>query len=213
MESKKTTRGQLERRIKNAVVFVPKDKDTKSIFFSDKGLRVTVTSDYAVIETGYHRHVFNNFTSIGVSRPYLYSKRLVEIAEENGCESSFTRLLSVLKDKEDKSEFNIVTYIEWWLFNIFQPLYGIGEGETEAFLVYEDYIHNISRTSMLLSEKNEDVTNRQFIDILTKNMKEFTENMEERVVLAKKTDDELISENIRAIQEQEIEETYNGSEN
>ena len=59
-EQKKETKAQLERRIKQAVVFVEKDKDTKSVFFSDKGLRLTVTNDTAVVETGYHRHLFTH---------------------------------------------------------------------------------------------------------------------------------------------------------
>ena len=42
-EQKKMTRGDLERRMNSAVVLIPKTKDTKSIWFDDKGLRLTVT--------------------------------------------------------------------------------------------------------------------------------------------------------------------------
>lgn len=206
MEQKKETRATIERKIKNAIVFVPKDKDTQSIFFDDKGLRLTVTSDTCVIETGFHRHVFNNWTASGVSRPYLYTKRLVEIALENDCKTkqgySYAKLLEVLKAKEDKTDYNIVTYVDWWIFNCFQPLYSIGETEAESFLVYESYIHNIARNAILLSEKTEDITNKQFVDGVIKNMQEFTNGMEERVIFPKKTDKEVVQENIEAVQEQ-----------
>lgn len=208
-QKKKLTNAQLQKRIENAVVFVPKTKDTISIFFSDKGVRLVADSDGCVIETNYHRHVYSNITSSGVSRPYLYTKRIIEIANGNldaiKTESgySYQRLIDVLKEKEDKSEYNIVVYYEWFLFNIFQPLYGIGETEVESFLVYEDYLHNIARNAILLSEKTEDMTNKQFIQTILESIKHFTEDLEESVLFPKKTDEQVMQEEIVAIQEQE----------
>jgi hypothetical protein len=208
-QKKKPTNAQLQKRIENAIVFVPKTKDTISIFFSDKGVRLVADNDGCVIETNYHRHVYSNITAAGVSRPYLYTKRVIEIANDNldsiKTESgySYQRLIDVLKEKEDKSEYNIVVYYEWFLFNIFQPLYGIGETEIESFLVYEDYIHNIARNTILLSEKTEDMTNKQFVQKVFDNMKEFTDNLEENILFPKKTDEQVMQEEIEAIQEQE----------
>ena len=210
-EQKKETKAQLERRIKQAVVFVEKDKDTKSVFFSDKGLRLTVTSDTAVVETGYHRHLFSHITNTGISRPYLYISRLVDIALDNDCLTenglSFFKLLATLKDKTEQAEYNIATFVDWWLFNIFQPLFLIGESEVESFLVYEDYLHNIARNSIVLSEKTDDVTNKSFINRIGELMQEFTANMNERTLFEKKTDEQVMQENINAIQEQELEST------
>lgn len=208
-QKKKLTNAQLQKRIENAVVFVPKTKDTVSIFFSDKGIRLVADNDGCVIETNYHRHVYSNITSTGVSRPYLYTKRVIEITQnkleaiktESGY--SYQRLIDVLKEKEDKSEYNIVVYYEWFLFNIFQPLYGIGETEIESFLVYEDYLHNIARNAILLSEKTEDITNKQFIQKVIDNIKELTDNLEEHVLFPKKTDEQVMQEEVAAIQEQE----------
>jgi hypothetical protein len=208
-QKKKPTNAQLQKRIENAIVFVPKTKDTISIFFSDKGVRLVADNDGCVIETNYHRHVYSNITAAGVSRPYLYTKRVIEIANENleaiKTESgySYQRMLEVLNAKDDKSEYNIVTFFSWFLFNIFQPLYGIGETEIESFLVYEDYIHNIARNTILLSEKTEDMTNKQFIQKVFDNMKEFTDNLEENILFPKKTDEQVMQEEIGAIQEQE----------
>ena len=216
-QKKKLTNAQLQKRLENAIVFVPKTKDTISIFFSDKGVRLVADNDGCVIETNYHRHVYSNITSAGVSRPYLYTKRVIEIAsDKNTLEEitvkdkndnfvgySFQRLLDVLKEKEDKSEYNIVVYYQWFLFNIFQPLYGIGETEIESFLVYEDYLHNIARNAILLSEKTEDMTNKQFIQTILESIKHFTEDLEERILFPKKTDEQVMKEEIEAIQEQE----------
>ena len=210
MEQKKETRAQIERKIKNAIVFVPKDKETQSIFFSDKGLRLTVTEDTAVIETNYHRHVFSNYTSFGLSRPYVYTKQVVDMALNYDCKTedgySYQKLARTLEEKENKTEYNIFWYVDKWLFNIFQPLYSIGESEVESFLVYESYVHNLARNNIILSEKTDDMTNKEFINRVCDTIKELTSVLEESVILHKKTDEELVQENIEAIQEQEQNE-------
>ena len=204
MEQKKPTNAQLQKRIANALIHIDRTKNTKSIYWSDKGCRLTADDDYAIIAFGFSQTVYNSFTSAGISRPYLYTKRIIEIANENLKEIeadggySYQRLLDVLKEKEDKSEYNIVTYFSWFLQNLFSPQFGIAEDDVSSFLVYEDYIHNIAKNSILLSERNEDLTNKQFIDKMVANIKEFTDNLEETVLLHKKSDDELMKENMEA---------------
>ena len=213
MEQKKPTNAQLQRRIANAVVHIDKDKSYQSVYMSDKGLRLETTDEYCVISTGFHRHIFDAFNSAqGISRPYLYTKRVIEIANENLKDIevdggySFQRLLEVLKAKEDKSEYNIVTYVSWWLEIIFAPLYSIDESEAGSFLVYEAYLHNIARQSVLLSEKKEDMTNKQFFDEVIKNMQDFIEGVDERVIFHKMSDEEMAQANIEALTQNEQEQ-------
>ena len=212
MEQKKETKATIERKIKNAIVFVPKTKGTESVFFSNKGLRLTVNEDYAIIETGFHRHVFNNITSAGVSRPWLYTKRVIEIANENidaiKTESgySFQKLLDVLKAKEDKSEYNIVTYYEWWCSVIFDGLYSISENEVSSWLVYFKYINIIATNSILLEEHKEDVTNKQFVEQFISRIKEFTDGVDERVLFHALSDEERVKQEIDAIAQTEQEQ-------
>ena len=216
MEKKKPTNAQLERLIKNAIVLVPKNKTTKSVFFSDKGLRVTVSDEYAVIATGFHRHVFDAFTSSGVSRPHLYAQRLVEIALENDCKTengySLYKLVEVLKAKEDKAEYHIVTYIDWWLMTIFSPLYNIGESEMSSWLVYFKYLQAIAVNSIVLEEHNEDLTNKGFTEKFMAIIKELTEGVDEHVILKAKTDEEIMRENLEAMQEEEVEQNMQEEE-
>ena len=213
-QEKAKTKKELERRIENAIVIVPKTKNTKSVYFDDKGLRLTITDDYAVIETGFHCHVFNQITSVGISRPYLYTKRVIDIALDNDCfvkdgtsvSRSYEKLLEMLNEEEDKTDYNIAVYYSWFVFNCFQPLYSIGESEVESFLVYEMYLHNIARQAVLLSEKKEDMTNKQFFNEVIKNMQDFIEGVDESVIFHKMTDEEMAQANISAIQEQEQEQ-------
>ena len=210
----KPTNAQLLRRIQKSPLHLDFTKNTVSVYFSDKGLRLTVddTEGYALIATGYHTHYFQNWTSQGISRPYLYTKRIIEIANEhleeiktdNGY--SFQRLLEVLKAKDDKSEYNIVTYYEWWCSVIFDGLYSISEDEVGSWLVYFKYINILATNSILLEEHKEDVTNKQFVEQFISRIKEFTDGLEESVLLHKKTDEELMKENMEAVQEQEQEQ-------
>lgn len=217
MEQKKPTNAQLTRRIERAIMHIDRTKDTQEIYFSDKGLRLIVNEDFAIIETVHHRHVFANYTANGVSRPYLYTKRLVEMALANDCVTpkghSFSQLADVLKAKEDKTEYNIFWYIDKWLFNIFQPLYSIGESESESFLVYESFLHNLARNEIMLSERTEDITNKQFIDKICEHIKDYTKELDERVLFPKKTDEERMKENIEATQELEANEQIANSTN
>lgn len=206
---KRPTNGQLQKRLERAVLHLDRTKNTQSIYWSDKGCRLTADNDYAIIAFGYSQTVFNNYNMSGVSRPWLYVKRIIEIANENDAsiktESgySYQRLLEVLKEKEDKSQYNICVYFEWYLMCLYSPQFSIGETEIESFLVYEDYLHNIARNAILLSEKTEDMTNKQFIQKVIDNIKEFTNELEERVLFPKKTDEQVMQEEIGAIQEQE----------
>ena len=108
-QQKKPTKGDLEKKMRSAVVFVPKDRETISVYFDDKGLRLTVTEDFAIIATGAHQHVFRSITVAGVSRPYLYTQRFVEIAlandstwkDENGqVRRSYSKLFEIIKNKD-----------------------------------------------------------------------------------------------------------------
>ena len=208
MESKKETNGQLQRKIRNSLVFVPKDKYYKSCFFEDKMLRLETTEDNCIITTGYHKHVFEAFNPNqgGYSRPYLYTKRIIDIVDENDCKTdtgtiTYERMLDVLKQKEKKNDYNVAMYYSWWLFNIFQPLYQIGESTIDTFLTYEAYLHNIARSTIILGEKGNDITNIQFIKTITEKERSFVNDTDEYVVFKKITDDEMKKQEFKAIQE------------
>ena len=216
MEQKKPTKAELERRLKNAIVLVPKTKDTDEIYFADKGLRLIVTQDHTVIETGFHRHVFDNITSSGMSRAYIYVRRFIEIAKENDCTYkddngltfySYQKLLNELKaDKEKETDYIIAFYCDLWFYCIFNPLYAINNDQASSFLVYLNYICDIAKDSLVLDEKLDDMTNKQFLDKFIERVKELTAEMKEQIIFEKKTDEETMQETVKALNEIEQEQ-------
>lgn len=214
----KQSHAQLVKRIQRAVVLVDRTKDTKDFYFGDKGLRITINEENAVISTNYHKHVFSRWTASGESKPYIYTQFVLNIVLENqdDCivelngekQYSYKQLMNVFKDKEDKqTEYLVLHYYQMWLFNIFNPLYSISESEKSMFIVYLDYVYNIVKNEQLLSEHTEDVTNKQFIETVSSKLKEVTSDITERVVFEKMTDDEFAQKEMETMQEQEDEQT------
>lgn len=223
MEKKnsKPTNAQLLRRIQKSPLHLDFTKNTVSVYFSDKGLRLTVddSEGYALIATGYHTHCFQSWTSNGISRPFLYTKRVIEIANENLKDIevdggySFQKLLEVLKAKKDKSEYNIVTYYEWWCSVIFDGLYSISEDEVGSWFVYFKYINIIATNSILLEEHKEDVTNKQFVEQFLSRIKEFTDNVDERVLFHALSDEERMKQEMEAVMATEQEQAMEAQVN
>ena len=122
--------------------------------------------------------------------------------------------MDVLKNKEDKTEYNLCWFVDLWLNNIFQPLYGIDETESAAFLIYDTYLHNIARSQIILSEKEKDITNIDFVKQEHELVNGYIDGMKESVIFHKLTDKELQEREISALQENEqekiIEEQANG---
>lgn len=222
MEKKQMTKAQMQRRIEQSPLHLNRTRDFKTIYFDDKGLRLSCDDNegYCLIETSAHTHVFRSVTVAGVSRPYLYTKRFIEFALENDCtvkddngvvRHSYAKLISVLKDKDDKTQYNLAWYVDLWLFNIFSPLYSIDETEIASFLVYEQYLHNVARSQVILSEHTEDMTNLQFVDALIDNEKKYLDGMKEAVIIHKKTDEEKTQEEVAALQEAMVQEKQGGA--
>lgn len=214
---KKLSNEQLQRRIEKAVVHLDRTKNTKSVYFDDKGVRLTCDDGegYAIVETGFHKHVFQYMTSHGYSRPALYISSVIDIALSNDCivkdakgeqTRSYQKLLDVVKEKEDLSQYNICWFFQTWMLNIYAPLYSIGETESEAFLLYETYVHNLARMGVILREKKEDMTTHDFVKEVVKEEMEMVEKTPANVLFKALTDEERAEQEMKAMQEMEQEQ-------
>jgi hypothetical protein len=212
-QKKKPTNAQLQKRISKAVVFVDRTADTKEVFFSDNGLRIIVTDNEAVVSQNSNQtHIYPKVLSYGYSRPYLYLGAFVDIAlrERANLETkdgySFHALMDSLKAKEDNKEFSVCRLVEMWLFNITTPTYSIGEADANVFLVFQDYCYNLARTTVFLEEKTDGLTTHQFADAVIDKFVETVRSTPDSVLFEKKSDEQLIQEEMDAMTEHENEE-------
>lgn len=216
---KKPTAAQLERRINNAILILDKTKDTVSVYFDDKGVRITVNNAYAIVETSSHKHVFDAVTVGGYSQPYLFLKKVVEIWQENDELSlddkmetrSYARLVSGLNDKGMKDEHGILWLVDKWMFNLTMPLYEIGSDNLTSFGCYENFVHNVARNAVLLGEHKEDLTNKQFFAEVIEQMQAVINEMSEFVVIHKETDEERISAEMESLAQDETEKAIDAN--
>lgn len=215
--NKKPTKSELERRIKNALVFVPKDKDYQSIYFADKGLKLEVTQEHTIISTTYHKHVFDNITSSGISKPYIYTRRFIEIALDTDCTYtddngykfySYQKMMNELKANKDKQdEYIIAFYCDLWFYNIFNPLYSIDTTIQSSYQVYFDYVYNIARNHTILGEHKDGLTTKDFVDNVVSKFKEMTNELNDTILFEKETDEQRIENEIKSLQEDELDES------
>ena len=95
MEQKKATRGELEKRIKNAQLIVDKGKNYKAFYFADRGIGIYICQDYIVSTTNFHQHVWNRIDAMGYNTTCLMLESLVDIANTHSEE---------IQDKNEKGE-------------------------------------------------------------------------------------------------------------
>lgn len=215
MEKKKPTNAQLQKRLEKAVVHIDRTKNTREIYFDDKGLRLIDCDDCVIVGTNFHQHVFYKVTANGYSRPCLYVSRFIDIAlvnncvvkDENGIASrSYAALFKALGEKEDKNEYYIARYVDGYLFNIFCPLYQIDDNEASNFRVYFEYLHNIACNNIYLSEHKEGLSNKQYWEDYKKSIEEFMANVDETNIFDAVSDEDLMKMESDAMKEESIEQ-------
>ena len=104
------TKAQMQRRIEKSPLHLNRTRDFKTIYFDDKGLRLSCDDNegYCLIETSAHTHVFRSITVAGVSRPYLYTKRFIEFAVASGDrdEEFFNDIF--IEENDEECEFGYI---------------------------------------------------------------------------------------------------------
>lgn len=173
-QPKKKSKAQLENEIAKALVFVP-HKGAKTVRMDDRGITITVTDDYTVISTNFHRNVFTNYNSTGVSyTTYLVGEfvRIIErhqtfgqIKDDKGNITglSFEKIMSH-RDEIEEIDFNILRKVDIWLMLLTEPLFILGTTETSALNMNAMFISFLSKANCLLSNNESDVMYNEFVN-------------------------------------------------
>ena len=174
MEQKKPTKKQLEKKLREATVFV--DKAEKSIYLADIGVGIYISKFETVLSTNFHRHVWENINSVGYSGVFMYLNSFLDIV--------LTKL-DEIKDKNTKGELYysfgklkgcsltenervIVSKVEMFIYSVNDGLYSIGsENDQIGIMLYLDYLYTMSKATLISELPDEDILVNTFVKDLT----------------------------------------------
>lgn len=202
-QPKKQSKAQLEKKIADAIVMVPKEH-AKTIHLDDRGITFTVTDDYTVISTNYHRSVFTNYTSEGMCTVYYQVnmfidtlneyKALGEVKDDKGNVTAFRldKLMSN-KDKIEKADLNFINRIDKWSMVLTEPLFALTPTHVSSMSLHTMWVSFLSKSNLLLESRDEDMEYYDYFNRFLTNIRYMTlddemncEGLEEVVMDAEK---------------------------
>lgn len=164
MKEKKPSKSQLEALLNDEVFVVRGKKHAKFACLTDRGISLTVTDDFAIVSTNFHRTIFNVATGSGYSKPYLFVTMFVDIVHKyaekiakdkaNPYDVSLSELMALEMESEDKA---MIEKVNRWFDILIEPLYAIGETVIENFSLYMGRWSLLARQNAMLNVTGEDL--------------------------------------------------------
>lgn len=228
-QAKKPTNAQLQRRIDNAVLHVDKTKDTRSVFFDDRGIRITVNEDCATLSNGMYTTIFQRYYFRGETNQYLSLKAMVECAEKHmdkivvkdkkgESHISYKMLDKIVNESQDEN-YSWFTIMSWYIFNIESDLaLSAREEFTNAvfYSIYEKYAHNVAAMKQFVEEHKDGMTTRGYFKAISEELVKIADGMPDDMMFEAKSDEERAKEAVEAMSkdadEQILEEQANGEQ-
>lgn len=221
---KKPTLSQLQKKIENAVVFVERDnKSYNSVYFDDRGLSLEVTNDFAVVSRLSFRMIFNAIVPSGYSRIYLVIKKIIEMAQNYGCDiekdgkniKSFWTLWENVTNSnkgeiEKTEDTSILALFSSWLDVQHCSVFSLSERVQDVFTIQFMHKAFVLLFGVLSKPYDKDMTN---VDIMKEFEKELKAFIKEKhgafVVLQKETEEKKAQELANAMEQAEINNIEN----
>lgn len=223
-QEKKPTNGQLQKRISNAVIHVDRTKDTKEVYFEDRGIRIVVSDGRAIISQLSFTMVFDEIVAGGYSRIYATLSHVVDVAHKYDCMVvdnkgnktgySFWKLRDEInKSNKEGHEIDaaIVTKFHIW-FSLHQSsMFLLSERPDFTFAMGAQYALNAIISGAISKPYDKDMTNKDLFKVISDEFNTFRENYkEEDIVLRKETDEERKQAIAKAMEEDAIEKGLKG---
>ena len=219
MEQKKPTNAQLQKRISRAVVHIDRTKDTKEVFFDDRGIRIVISDERAIISQLSFMMTFDEIVSGGYSRNYMVLNRIVEMVDEYDCVVvnekeekcvSFWKLYDSVKNstKEGHEADNgIITKFIIWFGVMQSSMFMLSERTDFTFALGTQYAMNGIISGSISKFYEKDMTNKELLAEIAKEFDTYRDSVkEEFVVMKKETEEDRKQAIANAIQEQEQEQ-------
>ena len=173
-QPKKKSKSQLEHEISSAIVFVPK-KNSKTIHLEDRGITLSVTDDFTVISTNFHRNVFSNYNAGGVAPTHIYVNEFINIAEkyksfveESDDKGNLTGfnfgLLMKHKDKMGPNEYELLLLVDRWLMILTEPQFALYPSDLSTLNITAMYTSWLAKSNCLLKAREGDIMYYDFFN-------------------------------------------------
>lgn len=216
----KLTREQLQRRLDKAVLHIDRTKGFKSVYFADRGIRIVVEDEVALIGRQSFTLMFDKVVSGGYSRIYIILSSIVDMANRFDCTerdsrgeqfTSFYKLRNTLRnDGQDGGEYNVFVIFTAWFDVIQSTLFLAPEKPDEMWSLNSIYALNTIVHGVVSKPYEKDMSNRELWDELLKEINEYSESMNgDYLVLRHRTKEEQEKELADALAEMEIENQTN----
>ena len=228
-QKKKLTNAQLQKRISRAIVHIDRTKDTKEVFFDDRGIRIVISDERAIISQLSFMMTFNEIVSGGYSRNYMVLNRIVEMVDEYDCvvvnekgekSVSFWKLYDSVKNSTKEwheADNGIITKFIIWFGVMQSSMFMLSERTDFTFALGTQYAMNSIISGSISKFYEKDMTNKELLSEIAKEFDAYRNGVEEEFVVMKKESEEdrkqAIADAIQQNeQEQAMEARINGSQ-
>lgn len=216
----KLTREQLQRRLDKAVLHIDRTKAFRSVYFADRGLRITVEDEVALIGRSSYTLMFDRVVAGGYSRIYMMLSGIVDMASRFDCTAkdssgepftSYYRLRDTLqKEGVDGGEYNVFVIFTAWFDVLQSTLFLAPEKPDEMWALNSIYALNTIVHGVISKPYGKDMDNRELWDELMKEIDGYSETMKgDFLVLRHKDKEEQDKELADALAEIEMEDKAN----
>lgn len=202
MEKKKPTNAQLQKRISKAVIHIDRTKDTKEVFFDDRGIRIVISDGRAIISQLSFMMAFDEIVSGGYSRNYMVLNRIAEMVDDYDCietnekgekSVSFWKLYDSVKNstKEGHEADNgIITMFIIWFGVMQSSMFLLSERSDYTFALGTQYAMNGIISGSISKFYEKDMTNKELLSEIAKEFDNYRKGVEEEFVVMKKETEE-----------------------
>lgn len=211
------TKEQLQRRLDKAVLHIDRTKEFKSCYFADRGLRITVEEDVALVGRQSYVLMFEKVVAGGYSRIYMLLSNMVDMANRYDCTAkdakgeqymSYYKLREILSgDAGAKIDYNVFVIFTAWFDVLQSTLFLSPESPEEMFALNGIYALNTIVHGAVSKPYEKDMTSNELWGEIQKDISEYVGSMgDDYVVLKHKTDEEKEKELSEVLNEMQIDE-------
>jgi len=203
MEQKKPTNAQLQKRLQKAVFHIDRNKETKEVYFNDRGLRIVISDGRALVSQLSFTMVFEEIVAGGYSRVYVALSHLCDMVNNYDCivtdkngNVSYSWKKLVAEVEKSKGETRNVDYVILMKFHLWFSLHQnsmflLSEREDFTFALGAIFAMNTIISGVISKPYDKDMSNKELFDEIIAATKEYRDNLkEEYKVLSKETEEE-----------------------